>query len=829
MRELRYNTATTVVIGPLVAIADGYTTVDAATAADIDCGLVKHATTTGAAKALTASGVGTTDFYPATNNPGHYIMEIEAAETDTLGRLRYTFNDVDVFVPIWADFKVITQAEYDRKYSTGATVDEIKAAVVTNAAGTDIAADIIALKAETVLILADTDVIDDGTSGLVKIASDVAAILVDTAVIGALGVGLTALATQASVDTIDGIVDTLTTEMAKIPKSDAAVTWNATALAAIQSEANDALVALNLDHLCAVATVAADMTAEVIDLSILSRILGNGDTSTFVPSTDGLHAAGVDLDAILADTVSIDSHITADYGATEKAAIDLLDDAAGGLMDIHTDVAAVKAETAAILTDTAATELAVDAVDTLVNAIVDTYIPAVKADTAAILVDTGTTLQAELDAIQAAVITNAAGTDIAADIIAIKAETVSILADTNELQTDWADAGRLDAILDIIAADTTTDIPATIAAVKAETALIVADTNELQTDWVNGGRLDLILDTIAAVTAAVVADAVWDELQADHVIADSFGEQATIADINATMDEALADIHLDHLLAANYDPASKPGVATALLNEIVESDGGISRFTVNALENSPAGVPASTIAAAVWDETLPGSYGAGTAGYLLDAAGVAADPWATALPGAYGAGTAGQLIGKIGAPVAATISADIAAAHAAVDNVDTDVGVVDALVDAIKLKTDELPTDPADASVVAGLIAALQAVVDNIHDTDLPAVKTDTAAILVDTNELQTDWADGGRLDLILDAATAPSAAVVAAAVWAEVLEDVHTAADMMRIKLAVQSGVSTGHDLNTPAFMSVDGLTTRATATVDADGNRSATSIDGT
>jgi hypothetical protein len=57
----------------------------------------------------------------------------------------------------------------------------------------------------------------------------------------------------------------------------------------------------------------------------------------------------------------------------------------------------------------------------------------VKTDTAAILVDTGTTLQAELDAIQAAVITNAAGVDIAADIIALKAETAAILLDTAEI------------------------------------------------------------------------------------------------------------------------------------------------------------------------------------------------------------------------------------------------------------------------------------------------------------------------------------------------------------------------------------------------------------
>jgi hypothetical protein len=51
-------------------------------------------------------------------------------------------------------------------------------------------------------------------------------------------------------------------------------------------------------------------------------------------------------------------------------------------------------------------------------------------DTNAILVDTGTTLQAELDAIQAAVITNAAGADVAADIIALKAVADAILVDT---------------------------------------------------------------------------------------------------------------------------------------------------------------------------------------------------------------------------------------------------------------------------------------------------------------------------------------------------------------------------------------------------------------
>jgi hypothetical protein len=51
---------------------------------------------------------------------------------------------------------------------------------------------------------------------------------------------------------------------------------------------------------------------------------------------------------------------------------------------------------------------------------------------------------------------------------------------------------------------------------------------------------------------------------------------------------ALSNIHLDHLLAVDYDPASPPGIATALLNELVEDDGGgESRFTAIALSEAP--------------------------------------------------------------------------------------------------------------------------------------------------------------------------------------------------------------------------------------------------
>lgn len=84
--------------------------------------------------------------------------------------------------------------------------------------------------------IADTQLID----GRVLTASS-------AITVGAYIGGTAAHSTQTSVDTIDDFLDTeivaLTTELAKVPKSDSNVTWNATAAAQIQSEANDALTA----------------------------------------------------------------------------------------------------------------------------------------------------------------------------------------------------------------------------------------------------------------------------------------------------------------------------------------------------------------------------------------------------------------------------------------------------------------------------------------------------------------------------------------------------------------------------------------------------------
>ena len=55
-------------------------------------------------------------------------------------------------------------------------------------------------------------------------------------------------------------------------------------------------------------------------------------------------------------------------------------------------------------------------------------------------------------------------------------------------------------------------------------------------------------------------------------------------DLDNDVNDQLEINHLDHLFKTTYDPAAKPGTADALLNELIESDAGVSRYTVNALE-----------------------------------------------------------------------------------------------------------------------------------------------------------------------------------------------------------------------------------------------------
>ena len=108
--------------------------------------------------------------------------------------------------------------------------------------------------------------------------------------IGATGSGLTSLASATNLATLTTTVGTAGAGLSAVP-------WNSSWDAEVESEVNDALVALNLDHLMKTAVASGtNMTTEVADGTVLSNLMTEtGDTSDFVRTTDSLEAIGGEL------------------------------------------------------------------------------------------------------------------------------------------------------------------------------------------------------------------------------------------------------------------------------------------------------------------------------------------------------------------------------------------------------------------------------------------------------------------------------------------------------------------------------------------------------
>jgi hypothetical protein len=105
---------------------------------------------------------------------------------------------------------------------------------------------------------------------------------------------------------------------------------------------------------------------------------------------------------------------------------------------------------------------------------------------------------------------------------------------------------------------------------------------------------------IAAVESGISWNSAWDaevESEVDDALGSGTGTALTAipwnsawdAEVQSEANDAIVANELDHLFLTTYDPASKPGAADALLNELVENDGGVARYTANALEQGPAG------------------------------------------------------------------------------------------------------------------------------------------------------------------------------------------------------------------------------------------------
>lgn len=391
----------------------------------------------------------------------------------------------------------------------------------------------------------------------------------------------------------------------------------------------------------------------------------------------------------------------------------------------------------------------------------------------------------------------------------IATDVAAALADTNELQTD--DVPGLIAALNNLSDAEVWAYATRILTAGTNIALAkgvgVTGFNDLSAAQVNAEADTALADYDAATgaevaglndpTAAAIADAVWDETMTAHVTADS------------------AAVHLKDILADTNELQADdiPGLIAAL-NDIAATDvwaAPARALTANTNLNDPT---AAAIADQVWEEAIADHSGtAGSTAEQLAAAGAGGDPWATSLPGAYSAGQAGKIVGD---NMDATISSRSSHTAADIWSVATRVltaGTNIALAKGVGL-TGLNDLSQADIRTATGMAAAnLDTQLDLLlADADYTAPdNASIAAILTDT---------GTTLDVLINAIKAKTDLIPGTI-------DGKTFAEIVTLISAVLLGKVSGMDTGSPIFRDMADVKNRVSATVDADGNRTAVTLD--
>lgn len=186
------------------------------------------------------------------------------------------------------------------------------------------------------------------------------------------------------------------------------------------------------------------------------------------------------------------------------------------------------------------------------------------------------------------------GTDyLPTDAVQIEGGDATDAIDARLAAYDAVVPGDLSGLSTLDALGVRTAVGLASANLDTQLAAIVEDTGEIGVAGVGLSNLgDTRIANLDATVSSRLADADYTAPDSAATIASAVA--AALNDLDATdvqtaVNAALVALHLDHLLAVTYDPASKPGAADALLNELVESDGGVARFTANALEQGPGG------------------------------------------------------------------------------------------------------------------------------------------------------------------------------------------------------------------------------------------------
>ena len=165
MQYLKADTNTEVLIGPVVAVGDGFTPVTTLSPATADeAELIKY----GGASALTVTDISGSTMAAIAGADGYYTLDISTGNTDTEGFLTVLFNDDSLCLPVRHDFMVVNANVYDSLFAA-ATTDYLQTDSV-QISGDTTAAD--NLKLFTEVLENGTGLIDSGTFKAGAITAD---------------------------------------------------------------------------------------------------------------------------------------------------------------------------------------------------------------------------------------------------------------------------------------------------------------------------------------------------------------------------------------------------------------------------------------------------------------------------------------------------------------------------------------------------------------------------------------------------------------------------------------------------------------------------------
>jgi len=477
MQFLKADTAVKVVIGPCVAVADGFTPVTTLSLSTADeAELIKH-------DAASVTDISASTFAAITSADGYYNLSLTTGNVDTEGMLTILINDDSLCLPILARFTVVNANVFDSLFA---------------AATTDY------LQVDTIQVTGTAQTANDN-------GADINAILVDTAEIGAAGAGLSAVPWNSSWDTEvqSECADALT---AYDPPTRAELTTDKNSIIT-EIDANET----KIDTLDTVADgIQTDLSNATDGLGALKTLIdaiqtdlgdfsGRTNDQTLLDVLGVPDVAGKDLHTLLV-TDRLDN---ATYGLSALETLvdqvegyaDLIDDATNGLAAIKAEVEGLGGA-AMRGTDNAATATALSTHDSKLDT-ADTAIDAVQTD-----LDNATdglgALKGLIDGLNN-ISTAQVGTEVDTSLSDINLDHL--------MKTAVADRDVMAEVVD----------GTVLANIMTKTD---GDTSDFDPD---SDSLEAIRDNQSG-SAASIADAVWDEAIADHQAAGTTGEALEEAD-----------------------------------------------------------------------------------------------------------------------------------------------------------------------------------------------------------------------------------------------------------------------------------------------------------